>query len=53
MASIVVDWVELVENFTEPGFDKVFPAVLLVGNKVRNRKSLVAFSKENATVFRL
>ena len=50
LTSVVVYGVKLVKHFAKARFDKIFPTVLLVSNKVRNGESLVAFGEEDAAV---
>ena len=45
---VVVDWVQLIKNLPQTGLHKIVPAVLLVCNKIRNRKRLVTLGEKYA-----
>ena len=49
LTGVVVDRVEFVENFPKPRFDKILPAILLMGGQIGDGEGLVAFGEEHAT----
>ena len=49
MPGVVVNRVEFVEHFPETRFDKILPAILLMGRQIRNGEGLVAFGEKYAT----